>query len=112
MLACNSRKDKGGVVDGSGLRVDHVANATVMVAVLKDLTDTHQTHFSDIKVGIGCIAAILLLAILFWVVRRLYEIYTARQQDFVNRRAQSIAKSIIRKYANSPGGTPATTSPS
>ena len=109
--ACNSKQAAGGMVDNTGLRVDHASNATVLVQILKDMKDEHQTHFSDIKVGVGSLVTIMILIVVAWCVSKAWGWYGMRQEAFIERRANS----IIRRYqtpGNQPRGSSAIPTPS
>lgn len=89
-----SPEDVGGVKDQMRITVDHATNATVLVKVINDLADNHTAHFTDVKIGIGILLAIVMAVLGLMAARKIYKCYTGRREEYVNRRAQS----IIRRF--------------
>lgn len=98
LFGCDKQEDKASVVAQTGVTVDNVHNATVLVAVIKNLEDSHHAHFSTIKMGVWFLIGLAVLVVSVLVLKNCIKRCQDYAESYADRRGQAIARSIIRKY--------------
>lgn len=95
---CPEQKEAPGIVDGAGVTIENVRNATVLVGVLKDLEDHHSTRFTNLEVSVGALLVIVAAGVTIWLGRRLWLCGINTREAYVSRRFQS----MVRRYNQDP----------
>ena len=94
LWGCERQRETAGVLDGTGVTINNLHNATVLVGVLKDLQDHHSTRFTNLEIGVGALLVIAGLVVFLWIGRRLWSCGIRKREEYVSSRMRS----IIRRY--------------
>lgn len=83
---CNSKSAESALTNANTLDVkQNSVNSTIIINYLENLKDHHETHFTDLKIGMGLLTVIL-LAFILW---KLYKQLRKYDQNRIARLAAS-----------------------